>query len=363
MQPAVALLLAWLVCGGALAALPAGSGQAHAVAQAALLRASASADPGAAEQARALVQRLLEHYPQDPRSWTLKAWDEMTAHRFAAALAAVERAHRLGPATVMSLGIEADALVELGRYAEAVERVQRMLDLDPNLPALSRAAHLRFLHGDSAGAVALLQDTPVLARATAPQRGKIALQRAELHWHEGDAAAAEAAAREAETLLPGRPEALAMRARVAELRGHFDQALALHLQAQALLPSPEHALGAWRAARASGATAVERRQQRLLDGMARLDEAQGGLYRRVFIEFFGAQPGRLAEAQRLARRDLIERPDLYAHAWMAWTLLAAGERAAAAVHVEQALRLGTRDTRMRALLAAPAAGQSGPAAP
>jgi tetratricopeptide (TPR) repeat protein len=323
------------------------------LAQAALLRAGASADPRDALQARDLVQRALSAKPEDPRAWVFAAWDEMNRHRFSAALASIDRAHALGPASIISLGLESDALVELGRYDQALDRVQRMLDIDPGLPALSRAAHLRFLHGDTEGAVELLH-APVLGRAGPRERAKVVLQQAELYLHLGQVQAAEAAAVRAEQLLPGNAQPLAMHARIAEAGGRPDEALALYLQAQNVLPSPEYALGAWQMARKLGERKVEKRQQALLEGMARLDEAQGGMYRRVFIEFFGAQPRRLRDAQRLARLDLAERPDVYAHAWLAWTLLADGERNAAAPHIAKALRLGTRDEKLRALLGEPA---------
>jgi tetratricopeptide (TPR) repeat protein len=354
MRVAVPVLTAVLWLAGAAAAAPTAqrADDPLALAQAALLRAGASADPRDALQAHELVQRALNTKPEDPRSWALGAWDEMNRHRFSAALRSIDRAHALGPATIISLGLESDALVELGRYDQALDRVQRMLDIDPGLPALSRAAHLRFLHGDTQGAIALLH-TPVVQRAGERERTKIALQLAELHVHLGEVEAAEAAATQAALLLPGDAQPLAMRARIAEVRARPDEALALYLRAQSMLPSPEYALGAWRMARMLGELKVEKRQRALLEGMARLDETQG-LYRRVFIEFFGAQSQRLADAQRLARLDLVERPDVYAHALMAWTLLANGERDAAAPHIVQALRLGTRDEKLRALLGEPA---------
>jgi tetratricopeptide (TPR) repeat protein len=324
-----------------------------AAAQSALLRAAQTSDPRDAAAAHQQVQRAFEANPRDPRSWTLRAWEAMSAHRFGAALDYVEQAHALGPPTIVSLGLQSDALVELGRYEEALACVQRMLDLDPALPALSRAAHLRFLHGDTEGALDLLRGSPVLARAPPAERGQILLQSADLRLMLGQADAAQAAAEEAGQLLLGRPETAAVRARIAASRGRHAQALALYLAAQARRPSPEYALGAWRAARDSGNRAAQLRQQRLLDGMSRLDEAQGGLYRRVFIEYHGSDPQRLREAQRLAQLDLHARPDIYAHAWMAWTLRGPGEAGRAASHAAQALRLGTRDPKLQALAGSP----------
>ena len=54
-------------------------------------------------------------------------------------------------------GFLVDGYTELGRYAEAEKAAQWMLDLRPgNVPALTRAAHLRELFGDHEGAVELM---------------------------------------------------------------------------------------------------------------------------------------------------------------------------------------------------------------
>jgi len=349
MRP-VALFLAALLCAGGAAGA---AHDLHAEAQAALLRAAWSVDPNDAALAQELVQRALDSRPDDARSWVLKAWNEMSGHRFAAALQSVRQAHALGPPSVISLGLESDALVELGRYDEALPVVQRLLDRDPALPALARAAHLRFLHGDTEGAIELLRDAPVVARAGAPERFKVQLQLAELYLHLEDFSAAHGWTQRAAATQPDRTEALAMQARIAAAQANHQDALALYLRAQAIQPSPEYALGAWRAARAAGDSITERRQRRLLEGMARLDAVQGELYRRVFIEFFGEQAEHLQQAQRLARTEVDERPDLYSHAWMAWTLIRAGQVRAGAPHRVQALRLGTRDAKLRELLLQP----------
>ena len=49
------------------------------------------------------------------------------------------------------------ATLELGDVEASTKAVQRMLDLKPSLPSYGRAAHLRWLLGDTAGAQALYQ--------------------------------------------------------------------------------------------------------------------------------------------------------------------------------------------------------------
>jgi Flp pilus assembly protein TadD len=54
-------------------------------------------------------------------------------------------------------GILGDALLEVGKYEDAKDAYEKMMQLDDGLYARSRLAGLKSLHGDSAGAVADLE--------------------------------------------------------------------------------------------------------------------------------------------------------------------------------------------------------------
>ena len=56
------------------------------------------------------------------------------------------------PFNSQALLVLVDAEIELGKYEEAAIDLQRLLDLKPALPALSRTSYLRELHGDLRGA-------------------------------------------------------------------------------------------------------------------------------------------------------------------------------------------------------------------
>ena len=61
------------------------------------------------------------------------------------------------PDDVLVYGFLVDGYTELGRYADAEKAAQWMLDIRPgNVPALTRASHLRELFGDHEGAVELM---------------------------------------------------------------------------------------------------------------------------------------------------------------------------------------------------------------
>src|SRR6185369_9674818 len=232
-----------------------------------------------------------------------------------------------------------------GRYPEAIAAVEALAGAAAGLPAQVRAAHLRRLHGDADGARELLE--AALGRLPSGHRERAWLTRevAALRWHAGDDPGALAAL----DTLAAQPatdlEALALRARIQE-RGDPPAAQALWHQLAEALPRPDAVVGLWRT---TADPAERRRLAHRLEGMARLDEAQGGLGRRDYIVFF-AGSGRLPAAMELARREYQRRPDVFSAGQLAWVLVLAGQGEEAAARAREARRLGTRDRDLDAWL-------------
>jgi tetratricopeptide (TPR) repeat protein len=317
------------------------------LAQTLLQRNRNARDPAAAERVRSLIGQALAAGPLNAQAWTLSAWDEMNRHRFCTALDALGRAHRSAAPTALSLGLQADALVELGRYREALAATQQLVDRFPGLPAFSRAAHLRWLHGDTEGAVVLLEPSLSAAPGGSEAHAWGFLQLAELELAAGRLDRAEQALRQGETLYPGKPEAAALRARLLEVRGDWRAALRQWQDCLAGYPSPDFAVAAWRLARRIGDTMETKRLERLLEGLARLDAEGEGLFRRSFAEYYALREPASGRAETLARRELALRPDLYSHALLAFALRRAGKAGEADRHARLALRLGTADPKLR----------------
>jgi len=316
------------------------------LAEALLARSRVSADPRDASRAEALTARALSLAPKDARAWNLKAWTEITAHRFGAALAAARKAQSLGAASAVNLGLQSDALTELGRYREALAATQAMLDRFPGLPAYSRAAHLRFLHGDLEGAVALMRQAARAGRPRSEQTAWVLAQLSELYLHQGKIELAEQSAQAALAIYPILPQGEAQLARVREAQGRFADALDLYRRAAQAQPRPEIVFPLWQLARRLALQAEAARQAELLKALARLDE-KPGLSRRVLALFFAEQVAGVEVAERLARQDLDSRPDIYSHDTLGWVLYRAGKFAQARRHAQAALRLGTPDVTIK----------------
>jgi hypothetical protein len=308
--------------------------------------------PDAAQFARAagVVELAVKDAPGNVQAWVLLAWVRMIEHRFNDALAAAQRAERLAPDHPRLLALKSDALVELGRYDEAVSVTQHLVDVAPGIPAWTRAAHLRFLLDDLDGAIEIMG---MAARAGA-QNGEASawvwLDLARLYLDAGNPRAASGAIAMAERAAPGLAATRSIEARLKLVQGDARAALGASRQALAIQPSAEAALTAWRIARQLKDAGLEKHLAALLEGFAKLDRERS---RRALAEYF-SDSGQLKLALECAREEHAARPDIYSEATLARVLQRAGDAPEAQRHARAALALNTPDPElqsdMRAIL-------------
>src|SRR5438552_611610 len=140
-----------------------------ALASAFMRKSRESGDPGYYARANAAVERALALDSNHYGALRAAPWVLLGLHDFRGALAAAERVRAVEPEDWWNYGTLADAHVELGDYARALEAAQRMVDLRPGLPSYARAAFLRALFGDRAGALELLQLAVAAGSARDPE--------------------------------------------------------------------------------------------------------------------------------------------------------------------------------------------------
>ncbi|HZP88816.1 MAG TPA: hypothetical protein VFB54_18540 [Burkholderiales bacterium] len=314
----------------------------HTHAEAMLERARTSQMPDDYKRADGVVAQALERAPDHPRTLALKAWTQMNAHRFREALRDAQSALERDENDRVALAVAADAATELGLYEAAIGFTDRLLARRTNLPALTRAAHLRYLHGDLSGALELAERQFNQFGNDESTAAWSLLQLSELYLAAGQLDRADQAAQAARELKRDAAQPLAQRAKVAEARGNFAAAQALYRQANAIQVNAEHALGMLRCAMITNNRAEAQRARTLLAGLAKLDALNGALGDRTFAEFYLLQ-GDLVQAERLARRELERRPDVYSQSQLGWILLARADAAAARPHAEQSIATASAD--------------------
>ena len=278
---------------------------------------------------------------------------DLARHEFSAALQWGEVALRQAPRSYAVYGILGDALTELGRYDEAIDALQQMVDLRPDLSSLSRVSYARELHGDLPGAI------DAMRRALdAGSPGSEATSWARVHlghllFLSGDLDAADAEYAATLAYLPDYVHGLAGRGRVAAARGNLKEAIDFYERAQRVLPLPEYGVALGDVYRAAGQQTGAARQDELVRVIARLQRAAGvdvDLEMALFEADRAAQAHdatALAAAVETARAQYAKRPDnVQAQDTLAWTLHLAGRSDEALPYARAALRLGSADPLM-----------------
>jgi len=309
-----------------------------------LQKARESGDPAFYSKADGIFQQALAVDSRQPDSLLGASSVSLAMHNFPQALQWAQRALGSAPNDPDSYGALGDALVELGRYDEALDAFQRMLDVRPDLNAYVRVAYLRELHGDTGGAIEAMR---LAIEASRPTGETAAWVRSQLgHLYLNSNALDEAASQYEASLdaFPGYVHALAGLARVAAARGGYDEAMDLYVEVTARQPILEYvaALGDVYRAAARGEEA-----QRQYDLVAAIDS----LYRANGIDtgleialFLADHDLRLDEAVAEARSVYEARPgSVRAADVLSWALYKAGAYDEALVYTKEAVRLGTQD--------------------
>jgi tetratricopeptide (TPR) repeat protein len=312
-------------------------------------RARETGDPDYYVEAARALQRALALEPDGIEARKAEVWVLLGQHRFAEALPKARALLARMPDDPMAYGLLADALVELGHYSEAEEAVQWMLDLRPGtVAALTRAAYLRELFGDLEGAIELMdaafQRTPP---TEAEDRAWILTQLAHLQRESGRTALAEETAQLALTLFPRYHYALGELAAIRGVQGRHEDAVALVRQRYEAAQHPEHLFALAEALARAGRHAEAAAAFRDFERTARAESAEVDNANRELILYLVDRAGRPDEALEVALREIGRRRDIFTLDAYAWALSAAGRHREAKAAMDEALAVGTVDSRIR----------------
>ena len=238
-------------------------------------------------------------------------------------------------------GLLGDVLMEQGRLGAAVEAYQQMMNLKPGPQAYSRAAHVRWLKGDLAGATQMMK---LAARGASPadvESSAWAATRLALYELQAGAfKAARAACDEALALLPEYAPALLARGRVLLAENQPAAAVAPLARAAELNPLPEYQWALADALRASGRGGEARAAEARLVDRGEADDP------RTLALYLATRGERAETALRLAEEEIKVRADVFTLDALAWAQRAAGRADEAFGTMKRALAEGTQDARL-----------------
>ncbi|MBD3932272.1 tetratricopeptide repeat protein [Streptomyces chumphonensis] len=304
-------------------------------------RAQHSADPqfyAKAEQAlrRSLGLRQKDNHLAMMGNGALAA----ARHEFSDAAAWARKALAAHPGHTASYGVLADALLQLGRYDEAFQATQDMVDRQPATPSLARASYAWELRGDTSRASALMRRA--LRSASTPADAVFArLHLALLALNDGRPKEALKGIEQGLRVEPDHPTLLGARARAHRALGDPDAAVADYRAAIDRVPHPSLLLEMGELLQAQGRTEQAREHYDLF-------RTTSGLFRQEGVAadaeevLFEADHGQPARAVRLGREAAADRPFLATLDAYAWSLHKVGQHGQALPWANAALELGTR---------------------
>jgi tetratricopeptide (TPR) repeat protein len=315
-------------------------------------RALETSDPAFYALASSAYERARDVDPEHPVTTVGEGNLALALHDFDRALTLGEQAVDALRRNEQALGVLVDAQVELGRYDDAAETLQAMLDRNPALPALARTSYLRQLHGDLPGAIQAMTQAATVGAAQPIDAAVVHALIGDLRLEGGDLDdAAEAYARAAE-LAPDLVGAQVGAARVAAARGDVDDAVPRLERLTDRVPAPAALTLLAELHHAAGRSDAAEDTAELVRANAALQEAAGQVVD-LEMALFEADLGDPQEAVRLARRAYDARPDnVFAADALAWALHRAGRSDEALPLIEQALRLDTVSGQLRGHAAA-----------
>ncbi len=292
-------------------------------------------------RAGALLGRALALAPRDPGALTERGALAVVRHDFAAGLRDALAARRVAPEADAPLGVQVDALVELGRYPQAARALQEMVDRSPDVAAYARVSYFRELHGDLPGAVDAMRRAVSAGGASAAGTASVQALLGDLELMRGRLRAARRAYRAALALVPRLPAADAGLARVQAARGDVPAAIRRMRGVVSRLPLPQHVVALGELELAAGRRTQARRDLALVRAQQRL--AGAGVSTDVELALFEAEHGSPARAVALARRAWSRAPSVRSADALGWALTRDGRAAEGERWARRALRLGSRD--------------------
>ena len=277
----------------------------------------------------------------------------MGEHRFNDALTYAQRALSLGSGDVSSFAIAGDAFADMGEYDKASQAYARLTPRDMTLSPRaayardSRIAYLKFIVGDTTGAIALMRTAVAEgAEAQLPIENLAWLyyELGEFSVQAGDTASADTAYVTALTVHPGDYRTLASLGKLRANNGRYAEAIELYNRAIAVVPMPIFVAELGDLYAKAGNQVEAKKQYQLVEYIGLLGHINQVLHNRDLALFYADHDIKLPEALELAQKELEVRHDVYTWDALAWALYKNGKYEESAKAIQKALQYGTKDS-------------------
>jgi len=304
-----------------------------------IAQARLTADPSYYPRAEGALTQSLKVEPNgNARALTGLATLAAARHDFVGAEKLARESKAINPYGAVNQGVLSDALIEQGRYDDAQVELQKMLDLKPGVPSLTRASYYFELRGDAKAAASVLDRAASVAYSP-PDAAYALYYLGELAFTSGDLSTA---AKHYAAGLVRDPAYLPLvegRAKVEAAQGKTAAALRDYATVVARLPQPSYVIEYGDLLRSLGRTKEASTQYAVLAAEEKLF-VSAGVNVDLELALFDADHGRPVPALNAAKAEWDKRKSIQVEDGYAWALHVNGRDTEALVHAKGAARTG-----------------------
>lgn len=304
-------------------------------------KARRTKDPGYWLNVDACAKVVFEREPKHRLARHLAAMVQLEQHAFADAKDAAERLLLEDSDDLEALGLKSDAALELGQFDTALQAAQKMVDIKPNLASYARAAHLRWLQGDSNAAKSIYRAAFDARDPKDPEPYAWTLTEAALiFWHEGDIDGADKGFDKALEAFSDEPSALLGKAKVALAKGNAKQAVEF---AHRALVISETAEAYWIMSDAKTLAGDTKGADEAAEKLVSIGQKSD---KRTLAAYWATKNTHVDKALKLAKEEATIRQDIHTRDVLAWVYYRKGDFGAARKESDAALEHGTKEPMM-----------------
>ena len=299
------------------------------------------------KRAEKALMRASELNPDDYKIYLHLGRVSSYKHDFRAALTYADKAIGLRPDKAAAYALKGDAYLELGDYDGALKAYALMLYLGPDFDSYTRVSRIRFLIGDTEGAVKAMEQAIDLSRKLDLPEENMAwadVMLGSLYFDSGEPEKSELHYHNALVLFENYYLALEHLGELYFQRGEYGKAASYYRRAIDVSPKPEYYLALGNVYRELGDTARSRSYYKRAEEQYEEYQRQGikGHSRDLVLHYVDNNKN-LDRALELALLDSEGTEDIYAYDTLAWIYYKMGDTAKAEEAMNKALRLGTED--------------------
>ncbi|MFI5553053.1 tetratricopeptide repeat protein [Streptomyces sp. NPDC051738] len=304
-------------------------------------QARTKGDPSRYPQADRAFKRSLSLNGDNDQALAGRAALAAARHDFEDALKYADQALKVNPYSERALCTRVDALVELGRYADAAKAADTADDRRPGIPVFTRYAYVRELRGDVRTAQRVLNQA--LSSAVTPgDIAYVATQLGQLAWNQGDYESALTHYARALAADDNYVPALEGRARAQAASGDRDAATKGLADVVSRYPLPGPLVELGELYESAGDQVKADDQYALVDAWTALARANG-VNADLDTALAAADHGDKASALRAARAEWDRRQTVHTADALAWALHVNGQDDEALPYARKATATGYRN--------------------